>query len=84
VAVFAVAIENSRVVSVAGEPFENPTLAVYTDYRVVGEIRRADDPAATVGEAVGNDRIRYDGQGLGNSLKYGLVRLVSLVRRWGK
>ncbi len=77
-AVYAVDIENGRVASVAGDSFEDPTLAVYTDYRVVGELRRADDPAAVVESAATNDRIRYDGQGLGNSLKYGLVRIASL------
>ncbi len=79
VAAFAVVVEDGRVVSVAGEPFETPTLAVYTDYRVVRDVQRAGDPAATVEEAIENDRIRYDGQGLGNSLKYGLVRLASIA-----
>jgi len=78
-AVFGVAVEDGRVTSVTGEAFENPTLAVYTDYRVIGDVRRADDSAAVVESAVANDRVRYDGQGLGNSLKYGLVRLASLV-----
>lgn len=77
--VYAVRIENGRVSSVAAEPYENPTLSVYTDYRVVDRVQRAEDPDAAVRAAVENDRIRYDGQGLGNSLKYGTLKLVSLV-----
>lgn len=77
--VFAVRIENGRVTALDDEPFENPTLSVYTDYRVVDRVRRADDPAGTIRTAIENDRIRYDGRGPGNSLKYGAIKLVSLV-----
>ncbi len=77
--VFAVQIENGRVTAVDDEPFENPTLSVYTDYRVVDQVRRAEDPAGAIRTAIENDRIRYDGRGLGNSLKYGAIKLVSLL-----
>jgi hypothetical protein len=78
-AVFAVRIEDGRVTSVADDRFENPTLSVYTDYRVVDRVRRAEDPAAAIRTAIETDRIQYDGRGLGNSLKYGTFKLVSLL-----
>jgi hypothetical protein len=78
--VFAVRIENGRVTAVDDDPFENPTLSVSTDYRVLDRVRRADDPAGAIRTAIENDRIRYDGRGLGNSLKYGAIKLASLLR----
>lgn len=77
--VFAVRIENGRVRSVADGRLENPTLSVYTDYRVVDRVRRAQDPAAAIRTAIENDRVRYDGHGFGSSLKYGTLKLVSLL-----
>lgn len=77
--VFGVHIEDGRVTAVEDQPFENPTLSVYTDYRVVDRVRRADDPAAALRTAIQTDGVRYDGRGIGNSLKYGLVRLGALL-----
>jgi len=79
VIVVGVRTAEGQVADVSVEPFDNPGVAVYTDYRVVGQIQRADDSAAELEAAFRDGRIRYDGQGVSNSLKYGLVKLVSTV-----
>jgi hypothetical protein len=78
-AAFAVRIEDGRVTTVDDEAFDDPTLAVYTDYRVVRQVQRAEDPVEAVRTALEADRIRYDGRGIGNSLKYGAIKLASML-----
>jgi len=78
-AVYFARIEAGEVVSVERGGTDDPSLYVYTDYRVVRNVRTADDPGAAVRAAVDSGRISYDGVGIVNSAKYGFAKLASLV-----
>lgn len=67
--------EGRQVEAVRPGPLDSPTVDVYTDYRVVKRLQRTDDPSGVLADALGDDRIVYDGVGLYDSFRYGAVSI---------
>ena len=52
---------------------DSADVRVYTDYEVVRRIERSDEPFSVIQDAADNGRIIYDGVGILNSLRYGII-----------
>lgn len=76
---YAVRTEGGRVTDVSSGSIDDPTVRVYTDYGVIKGIQRSDDPAGVARDALAEDRIVYEGVGLLNSIRYGLVAIAEWI-----
>lgn len=72
----AVDTDGGAVTDIERGPHDNPTVRVYTDYGVVRRLQRADDPGEVLQDALDENRIRYDGVGLFQSLRYGTAGIL--------
>lgn len=68
-----VVLDGGSVESVEPGGSDSADVRVYTDYEVVRRIQRSDEPFSEIGDAVDNGRIIYDGVGILNSLRYGVL-----------
>jgi len=66
---------NAHVVSFEKGAIADPTMRAYTDEATVKAIIAASNPVAAFQDALARGTIRYEGVGLGNSLKVGLVKV---------
>lgn len=74
-AAFTLRTRDGRVVDAARGRSGNATLRVYTTHAVVRAVRDADDPWPVLRRALAGGRVRYDGVGPANTLKFGAVSL---------
>lgn len=68
-----VVTDGRTVVSIERGPVDNPDVRMYTDYRVVRDMQRSEDPFAAFREGVRDGQVIYDGTGLVDSVRYGIV-----------
>lgn len=68
-----VVLDGGSVESVEPGGSDSADVRVYTDYEVVRRIERSDEPFSEIQDAADNGRIIYDGVGILNSLRYGII-----------
>jgi hypothetical protein len=66
---------DAKVVSFEKGAIADPTIRAYTDEATVNAIMTASNPVAAFQDALARGAIRYEGVGLGNSLKVGLMKI---------
>ena len=66
---------NAQVVSFERGPISDPTIRAYTDEATVIAIMTSSNPVSAFQDALASGAIRFEGVGMGNSLKVGIVKI---------